>query len=88
MIGVTKNIKLIAQFGGIVMDPWGNEKAGFTLTGKINRSDWGLIWNTLMESSGLMVSDEVTISCEVELTNSTKKETKMEIEASSTTITL
>ena len=39
MVGITKNIKLEVQFGGIAKDPWGNEKAGFTITGKINRGN-------------------------------------------------
>jgi len=68
MMGITHNIKLNVLFGGIMNDPWGNERAGFSVTGKLNRSDWGLTWNAPTESSGLMVSDEVTISCEVELT--------------------
>ena len=67
-------------FGGIITDPWGNEKAGFTVTGKIKRSDWGLMWNATLEKGGLMVSDEVTISCEIELTNIGKKESTMELE--------
>ena len=66
--GITKNVKLEVQFGGMLNDPWGNEKAGFTVTGKINRSDWGLTWNATLEAGGLMVSDEVIISCEMELT--------------------
>ena len=69
MIDVTKNVKLNAQFGGIIKDPWGNEKAGFTISGKIKRSDWGFVWNANIETGGLMVSDEVTISCEIELIN-------------------
>jgi len=73
MIGVTKNIKLNVQFGGILNDPWGNEKAGFTVTGKLNRNDWGLIWNAAIETGGVLVSEEVTISCEVELINSGQK---------------
>jgi polyisoprenoid-binding protein YceI len=52
MKGVTKNIKLNVEFGGMITDPWGNERAGFTITGKINRSDWGLIWNTVLETGG------------------------------------
>ncbi len=79
MKGITKNLKLDVQFGGIANDPWGNEKAGFTVTGKLNRSDWGLTWNTAMETGGLMVSDEVTISCEVELTNVGQTDLKMEL---------
>lgn len=80
MVGVTKNIKLAVEFGGIINDPWGSEKAGFTLTGKINRSDWGLVWNTAIETGGVMVADEISILCEVELTNMGFRDLKMEIE--------
>jgi polyisoprenoid-binding protein YceI len=82
MIGVTKNIKLNVQLGGIAKDPWGNEKSGFTVTGKINRSDWGLVWNATLETGGLMVSDEVTIQCEVELINMGQDDLKMKLEPS------
>ena len=68
MIGIIQKVKLQVQFGGMLNDPWGNERAGFTVTGKIKRSDWGLTWNSPTESGGLMVSDEVEILCEVELT--------------------
>ncbi len=81
MRGITKNVKLNVQFGGIVKDPWGNEKAGFTVGGKIKRSEWGLVWNTTIETGGLMVSDEVTISCEAELINVGLKELTMELES-------
>lgn len=82
MKGVAKNIKLKVRFGGIINDPWGNERAGFTVTGKISRSDWGLTWNTAIETGGLMVSDEVIISCEVQLINTGHKEETMELEPS------
>jgi polyisoprenoid-binding protein YceI len=65
--GITKQIKLDIEFGGVMKDPWGNEKAGFTIDGKINRKDWGLNWNATLEAGGLLVGDEVRISCEVEL---------------------
>ena len=80
MVGVTKNLKLNVQFGGIVTDPWKNEKAGFTVTGTIKRSDWGLVWNTALETGGFMVSDEVNILCEIELINSNPKDLTMELE--------
>ena len=80
MKGITKNVKLNVEFGGIVNDPWGNEKAGFTVTGKINRSDWELTWNSAMETGSLLVGDEISISCEVELTNTGKKEETMVLE--------
>ncbi len=57
--GYTKNLKLEVKFGGIVKDPWGNEKAGFEVTGIINRSEWGLVWNTALETGGVMVGDDV-----------------------------
>jgi polyisoprenoid-binding protein YceI len=79
MKGITKNIKLNMQFGGIIKDPWGNERAGFTVTGKINRSDWELTWNTLIETGGFMVGEEVTLSCEVELIKVDQKELIMEL---------
>ena len=82
MLGITQNIKLNVQFGGFVKDPWGNEKAGFTVSGKINRSEWGLVWNTTIETGGLMVSDEVDISCEVELINKGQEDMTMKLEQS------
>jgi len=83
MIGITKNVKLDVEFGGIAKDPWGNEKAGFTVSGKINRKDWGLVWNTALEAGGMMVSDEVTISCEIELLNIGDKDLTLDIDTSS-----
>ena len=80
MKGITKKVQLTVQFGGIIIDPWGNEKAGFTLTGKINRNDWGLVWNTAMEAGGILVGEEVKISCEVELMNAGQRELIMELE--------
>jgi polyisoprenoid-binding protein YceI len=65
--GVTKTVKLGAEFGGVQKDPWGNIKAGFTLTGKIQRKEFGLLWNAALESGGVLVGDEVKILCEVEL---------------------
>jgi polyisoprenoid-binding protein YceI len=86
MIGVTKNVKLNVQFGGIIKDPWGNEKAGFTISGKIKRSDWGLVWNTPLETGGLMLSDEVTISCEIELINKGQTDMTMKLDKSDVNI--
>ena len=64
--GVTNEITLDAEFGGINKDPWGNEKAGFSIEGKINRKDWGLNWNAALETGGVLVSEEVKISAEVQ----------------------
>lgn len=65
--GITKKIKLDVEFGGIMKDPWGNEKAGFTINGKINRKDWELNWNAALEAGGVLVGDEIKISCDIEL---------------------
>lgn len=68
MKGVTKSVKLNVEFGGIATDPWGNVKAGFTLNGKINRTDFGLSWNAALEAGGVMVSEEVRILGELQFT--------------------
>ncbi|MFI5148838.1 MAG: YceI family protein [Bacteroidia bacterium] len=73
MKGITKRIMLNVQFGGMVKDPWGNEKAGFTLSGKLQRSNWELTWNAALETGGFMVSEDVTIACEIELVNQGSK---------------
>lgn len=67
---VTKKIKLNVEFGGIQKDPWGNEKAGFTINGKLNRGDFGLTWNAPLEAGGVLLSDEVKIAVELQLVRS------------------
>jgi polyisoprenoid-binding protein YceI len=64
--GISRAVTLDVEFGGINKDPWGNEKAGFSLTGKISRKDFGLNWNAALETGGVLVSDEVKISAEVQ----------------------
>lgn len=65
--GVTKSVKFPVEFGGLMKDPWGNIKAGFNITGKINRKDWGLTWNAALDAGGVLVSDEVRINAEIQL---------------------
>lgn len=65
--GVTKPVKLDVEFGGVMKDPWGNQKVGFSVNGKINRKDFGLTWNAALETGGVLVSDDVKISAEVQL---------------------
>lgn len=64
--GVSKEVRLNVEFGGVNKDPWGNEKAGFSLNAKINRKDWGLNWNAALETGGVLVSDEVRIQAELQ----------------------
>lgn len=80
MVGISRKIKLDLHFGGIANDPAGKERAGFTVKGTINRKDWGLEWNKVLEAGGLLVSDEVAISCDVELINIGAKNLVMELE--------
>ncbi len=67
MHGVTKQVDLNVTFGGMVVDPWGNTKAGFKLTGELDRKDFGLTWSKTLETGGLLVGDEVTITARVQL---------------------
>jgi polyisoprenoid-binding protein YceI len=80
MKGISKLVKLNVQFGGMVIDPYGNEKTGFTIKGNIKRNDWGLNWNAAIEAGGFVVSDEVMISCELELINVGQKDLVMVLE--------
>ncbi len=72
--GITKRIKLNVEFGGVAKDPWGNVKAGFTINGKLNRKDFGLVWNAALETGGVLVSEDVRISCDIQLLKTTEME--------------
>ena len=64
---ITKEITLDVVFNGTVKDPWGNTKAGFKIKGEINRLDYNLKWNTLMEAGGAVVGKTVTMIVDLEL---------------------
>lgn len=64
--GVTKEIALAGRYNGATKDPWGNIRAGFSAEGKLNRKDFGMVWNKTLDSGGLVVGDEVQIRLEVE----------------------
>lgn len=66
MKGISKEITLDVEFGGINKDASGNEKAGFSVSGIIYRKDWGIIWNSSLETGGNLVSDEVKINAEIQ----------------------
>jgi polyisoprenoid-binding protein YceI len=66
MRGVTKKVKMDLEFGGEIVDPWGNQRAGFQLEGKIDRKDFGLTWNKALETGGLVVGDEVKLIIAIE----------------------
>jgi len=60
--GITKEVALDVTFEGIAKDPYGNNRAGFSATGKLSRKEFGLGWNPLLETGGVVVGDEVKIS--------------------------
>ncbi|WML40103.1 YceI family protein [Neobacillus sp. OS1-2] len=64
--GVTKQETFAVIFEGQGKDPWGNEKAGFSAQGTINRSDYGLVWNAALETGGVLVGDKVKINLQIQ----------------------
>lgn len=62
----TKEVTFDVEFGGIAKDPWGNTRAGFSVTGKINRKDYGLNWSAVTEAGGIVVGDDVKFEVHVE----------------------
>jgi polyisoprenoid-binding protein YceI len=68
--GVSKEVTLSLNYNGSNVDPWGNEKHGFEISGKINRSDFGLIWNAPLETGGVLVSDTVELMIDIQTINS------------------
>jgi polyisoprenoid-binding protein YceI len=68
--GVTRPVALDVTCEGIAVDPWGGSRAGFTATGWLNREDWGLSWNGVLEAGGFLVGKTVAIELDVELIKS------------------
>ena len=65
--GVSKNLVLMVESGGITKDPWGNTRTGYSVTGKINRQDYGISFGAVTETGGLLLGDEVKINANVQL---------------------
>jgi polyisoprenoid-binding protein YceI len=65
--GVTKRTTFDIEFGGTMKDPWGNQKAGLTVNGTINRNDFGLNFNATLETGGLLLGEDVKISADLQL---------------------
>ncbi|MCH1626306.1 YceI family protein [Ferdinandcohnia quinoae] len=64
--GTTKQETFKVTFEGQGKDPWGNEKVGFSAEGSISRGDYGLVWNSALETGGVLVGDKVKISLQIE----------------------
>lgn len=63
--GTTKSITIPFEFDGVATDPFGNQRAGFEGSVKVNRKDWGIEWNAALETGGVLVSEKVTLEFEV-----------------------
>jgi polyisoprenoid-binding protein YceI len=66
MLGVTKPVTFNVEYLGAGKDPWGNSKAGFSATGKINRKDFGMVWNKALDAGGVLLGEEVEITLNIE----------------------
>jgi polyisoprenoid-binding protein YceI len=64
--GTTKPVTLKGEIGGPATDPWGNQKVSATLETKIARKEWGLVWNVALEAGGVLVSDDVKLSIDIQ----------------------
>lgn len=64
---ITKPVSLDVDFGGVVVDPYGQTKAGLTVSGKISRKEFGLTWDAVTEAGSVVVSDQVRLNAEVQL---------------------
>lgn len=65
--GITRPTQLNVEYNGVTKDPWGSERAGFSITGKIKRSEWGVNFNTVLETGNVALSEEVKINAEIQL---------------------
>ncbi len=64
--GITKDVKLNFENNGIIKDPWGNQRLGFSLYGKINRTDFGLKYNSALDTGGVAIGENVKIEVDIE----------------------
>jgi|SRR5690606_11321054 len=65
--GTTKEVKLDVEFNGIAVDPYGQTKAGFEISGSINRKDFNLNWNAVTEAGSIVVSDKVRLVVDLQV---------------------
>lgn len=71
MRGVSKPVTLSVEYGGMVQDPWGNTRVGFSVTGKINRKDFGVSFSLVSETGGILLGEDVNINANVEFIKET-----------------
>lgn len=71
--GITRPVTLAVTEEGAGVDPWGNQKVAFSATGRFNRTDFGLNWNAVLETGGLLVSEDVKLSIDAQLVKQVAK---------------
>jgi polyisoprenoid-binding protein YceI len=76
--GITKEIKLNTEYNGMSVDPWGNTKHGWEITGTINRNDFGLTWNAPLETGGVLVSEKVTLTLDIQMSETVEQTVEQE----------
>jgi polyisoprenoid-binding protein YceI len=76
--GITKEIELNTEYNGMSVDPWGNTKHGWEITGTINRNDFGLVWNASLETGGVLVSEKVTLTLDIQMSETVEQTVEQE----------
>ena len=76
--GITKEIELNTEYNGMSIDPWGNTKHGWEITGTINRNDFGLTWNAPLETGGVLISEKVTLTFDIQMAETVEQTVEQE----------
>jgi polyisoprenoid-binding protein YceI len=76
--GITKEIELNTEYNGMSVDPWGNTKHGWEITGTIDRNDFGLTWNAPLETGGVLVSEKVTLTFDIQMSETVEQTVEQE----------
>lgn len=84
--GTTKPVTVHVEFGGIVVDPYGQTKAGFTINTKISRKEFGLMWNAVTEAGQVVVSDDIKVLGEIQLIKDTATESSSQQTSAKSTV--
>jgi polyisoprenoid-binding protein YceI len=76
--GITKDIELNTEYNGMSVDPWGNTKHGWEITGTIDRNDFGLTWNAPLETGGVLISEKVTLTFDIQMAETVEQTVEQE----------
>ncbi|MEZ4443560.1 MAG: YceI family protein [Polyangiaceae bacterium] len=67
---VTRDVVLDAEYGGLAIDPWGNRRVAFTATASLDRREFGLTWNQVLEAGGVLVGERIDVEIDVQAVKS------------------